>query len=542
MGRTSCRAAYLSRVALGGGARRALRRAFAVASLVLTVCVLSSCSGGGSPFGEKGRQEGSSRASSEAWEFVRDIWTDVSVPAGSGTRAREWRRTFRGTFRHDPRNGENDTVSMQEDSYDDQGRVVLSREYSGERLQTETSWEYDQDVTRSVFRLFEEDGSVRNQYSTTSWTEEDGTEVVEQTDASGELEMRREVRSQKGAPETIETDKRWVPSDEEKSSLFVTAYDSEGRVEESRFYQGGTTEEEALLYWATRYDYDPLGREVGSGRLVVASPYSEPWLEYTQYASDDGKVTMRLENPKGASLADKIYFTAYDEKGRPYYISTFYAGSAEAAGDPTEDFISYNEDGNPTEIVRQSYGVTVRRRTFAYDDDANLLYSVESRLDDEGQLQQVIYNIYQYQTVDGAETTERADLADVPCPQIDSATRYEPLNQSVVMARELHYPEDGIGWWESDEDEGGVSVGVDFTSMVGAEPAVRIFVRREGTIARTSYASYAKRPDGELVVVGRDGARVRIRQNNDGSLAIVGTLGDGTAVDVDAVRHIGLLS
>lgn len=541
MERMSYEATSFSSVAGKGWMVRALARAFAAGALVLAVGVLAGCSDVGTPFEFGGLSEEPSRVSSEAWELVRDIWVDLEVPA-SDPESREWRRSFRATYCYDPYRDENDTMNMQEDSYDDQGRVVLRRSYNGEILQSVRAWEYGQDSTRCEFELYDANGNVKDQYVTTTWTQEDGTEVTEQTDASGELESRRETRSQQKESGTIKTDTLWVPSDDEKSSVSVTTYDSEGKVEKSQFFQGGTSEDEALLYWLTRHDYDSLGREVGSSRLVVASPYSVPWLEYTQYASDDGRVTMRLENPSGASYADKIYVAAYDEKGRPYYVSVFYAGSVDAAGDPTEDYITYNEDGNPVETVRQSYGVTIERRTFTYDEDANLLYSVETQLDDDGQLQRVVYDVYQYQTIDGTRTTELADITELPCPQIDDATRYEPLNQSVVMARELHYPEDGVGWWESVEDDEGVSVGADFTSMVGAEPAVRIFVRRGGTVVSTSYASYAKRPDGELVVVGRDGARARIRPNEDGSLTIVGTLGNGTVVDVNAVRHSGLLS
>lgn len=541
MGRTSYETKPFSSVAGKGWVARALTCAFVAGALVLAVGVLTGCSDVGSPFGLEGLAEEPSRVSAESWELVRDIWADLEVPT-SDSESREWRRSFKATYCYDPYRDENDTMNKQEDCYDDQGRVVQRRSYNGEILQSVRSWEYGQDATTCAFELYDVDGTVKDRSVTTTWTREDGTMVEEQTDASGELVMRRETGARQDASGSVRTDTRWSPLDDQKSSVSYSVYDTDGKLLLSQFYQGGTSEQEALLYWSKSYDYDTQGREVEASCSVGASPYSLPWNEYVEYASDGGKVTMRLENPAGASYADKIYVVAYDEEGRPYYVSVFYAGSADAAGDPTEDFITYNEDGNPVEIVRQSYGVTIERRTFTYDEDANLLYSVETKLDDDGQLQRVVYDVYQYQTIDGSRTTELADITALPRPQIDDATRYEPLNQSIVMARELHYPEDGVGWWESVENEEGVSVGADFTSMIGAEPAVRIFVRREGAIVSTSYASYAKRPDGELVVVGRDGARMRIRSNEDGSLAIVGTLGDGTVVDVNAVRHSGLMN
>lgn len=516
-------------------------------SLALLGYALTGCTQGDSrlqPVTSMGTQTSVEEKSPEAPQNSEEALGVVAAEMGRGGTVnrtgnsgyqdeRAWRLVSETQIVDDPADTRGTQTSSSEYVYDSGGRLVSCTQYDDGAVERKESWEYDDATTTRTTTNYEKipDGLVTKVVTERG---DEGESVETTYDASGAVTQTIEVTREEGADGPTRT-QVFRDASGVVNYTIVSKYDGDGNLLTSTNYDGELSESPV----DSRYvcSYDEQGRDTDSYSEYLGSEYGASRGEtHTAYAEDGSSVTIDVDDLEDAYHAGTVRFYVTDAEGRMIRGYRNLSPAEESSLAPTNCYAAYDEDGNPELVVTEEGGSLVGKRTFNYDEEGKLISSVGAEFDN-GELEAVTYDLFQYENASTGEKTEVPTIESLQIPELTGEDAELALNRyGEGPLDRLVY---GEGRWEVELEPDEISARyliIDCTSIVPAQPLILAAMTREGGMAleNESVGHYETMENGEVLLVTYTGTKLSLSDATEDTMHVRGTLSDGIEVDVTA--------
>ena len=513
-------------------------------SLALLGCALTGCSQGNSvvqPVTSSGVPASAEEGSPEVPQSSEEALGVVAAEMGRGGTVyrtgntgyqdeRAWRLVSETQIIKDPTDTRGTQTSSSEYAYDSEGRLVGCVQYDDGTVEREESWEYDGSTTTHATTDYEK--SPEGLVTKVVTEQGDGGSSKETTyNASGVVTQTVEMIREEDAGGSTRTRVRRDASGVVNYTN-VSQYDGEGNLLTSTNYDGELSESPVDSQYV--YSYDEQGRETDSHSEYPGSEYGSSGGEtHTAYAEDGSSVTIDVDDLEGGYYAGMVTFYVTDAGGRMVRSYRNFSPSESSVLAPTNSYAMYDEKGNPALVVTEEGNTLVGKRTFNYDEEGKLISSVGAEYDN-GELEAVTYDLFQYENASTGEKTEVPTIESLQIPELTGEDAELALNRygDGPLDRLVY----GEGRWEVELEPDEISARyliIDCTNIVPGQPLILAAMTREGGMAieNESVGHYETMENGEVLLVTYTGTRLSLSDATEDTVHVRGTLSDGTEVD-----------
>lgn len=516
-------------------------------SAALLGCALTGCSQGDpgvSPVMPSGTSTSAEAGAPEAPQSSEEALSVVAAEMGRGGNVyrtgnngyqdeREWRLVSEIQTQDYPVDARDMQTDTSEYTYDGEGRLVSCIQYDDGAVEREDTWEYGDATTTHTTTNYEKspEGLVT---SVVTERGDEGESVETTYDASGAVAQTIEVTREENSGGYTRTQER-RDSSGVVNYTNVSQYDGDGNLLTSTNYEGEPSESSVDSQYV--YSYDEQGRDADSYSEYPGSEYGSSGGEtHTAYAEDGSSVTIDADDLESGYYAGMVTFYVTDADGRTVRSYRNFSPFEESVLAPTNCYVTYDEDGNPELIVTEEGGSLVGKRTFSYDEEGNLISSVGAEFDN-GELETVTYDLFQYENASTGERTEIPAIETLQIPELTGEDAELALNRygDGPLDRVVY----GEGQWltELEPDEFGArSLIIDCMSVVPGEPLILVATLREGSMAmeHESVGHYETMDNGEVLFVSYNGTKLSLSDATEDTVCVHGTLADGTEINATA--------
>lgn len=446
---------------------------------------------------------------------------------------REWRLVSETQIQDYPADARDTQTDISEYTYDVEGRLVSCTQYDDGVLEREDTWEYGDATTTHTTTNYEKspEGLVASMIT----EQGDEGESVETTyDASGAVAQTIEVTREENAGGYTRTRVR-RDSSGVVNYINVSQYDGDGNLLTSTNYEGEPSESSVDSQYV--YSYDEQGRDADSYSEYPGSEYGSSGGEtHTVYAEDGSSVALDVDDLAGGYYAGMVTFYVTDADDRTVRGYRNFSPAEESVLAPTNCYATYDEDGNPVLVVTEEGGSLVVKRTFNYDENGNLISSVGVDFDN-GEVEAVVYDLFQYENASTGEKTEVPATESLQIPELTGEDAEFALNRygDGPLDRVTY----GEGRWEVEleSDEVGTRyLIIDCTNIVPGQPLILAATTCESGMEAESgsVGHYETMENGEVLLVTYTGTKLSLSDATEDTVHVRGALADGTEVDETA--------
>lgn len=446
---------------------------------------------------------------------------------------REWHLVSETQIQDYPADARDVQTDTSEYTYDGEGRLVSCVQYGDGAVEREDTWEYGDGATTHTTTNYEKspEGLVT---SVVTEQGDEGASVETTYDASGAVTQTIEVTREENADGYTRTQVRRDASGAVNYTN-VRQYDGDGNLLRSTNYEGEPSESPVDSQYV--YSYDEQGRDVDSYSEYPGSEYGSSGGEtHTAYAEDGSSMTIDVDDLEGSVYAGMVTFYVTDADGRTVRGYRNFSPSEESVLAPTNSYVTYDEKGNPVLVVTEEGGSLVGKRTFNYDEEGNLISSVGAEFDN-GEVEAVTYDLFQYENASTGEKTEVPAIDSLQIPELTGEDAELALNRygDGPLDRVTY----GEGRWEVElepDEVGARYLIIDCTNIVPGQPLILAATTHEGGMEAESgsVGHYETMENGEVLLVTYTGTKLSLSDATEDTVRVRGTLADGTEVDATA--------